>query len=157
LLAAIHKTVARTTEVIYSPDGKNLSGADTVLVVLGEMPYAEGKGDRGDLQLAAADAALVEAVRAAGAPVVTVLISGRPLVLGPALEHSDAFVVAWLPGTEGQGVADVLFGNAKPTGKLPRQWPADDSHLNSLGKGASLFPFGFGMTYDNGVATALKR
>jgi beta-glucosidase len=157
LLAAIRKTVSSNTEVIFSPDGKNVAGADAVLVVVGELPYAEMKGDRADLQLTAADSALVEAARAAGAPVATVLISGRPLVLGSALEHSDAFVAAWLPGTEGQGLADVLFGDVKPTGKLPRQWPADNSHLNSLAQGKAQFPFGFGLTYDNGVAAAEKH
>jgi len=60
---------------------------------------------------------------------VTLLLSGRPLILGPALVASDAFVAAWLPGTEGQGVADVLFGDYKPTGTLPRQWPRDNDGL----------------------------
>ncbi len=79
---------------------------------------AEMKGDRSDLNLAAVDVALVEkANRARCKPVVTVLISGRPLILGNALDASDAFLAAWLPGTEGQGVADVLFGDYKPTGK----------------------------------------
>ena len=82
---------------------------------------------------------------------ITVLLSGRPLILGDALEASDALVAAWLPGTEGQGVADVLFGDFKPTGKLPRSWPQDLSselaRTNSASKPPS-FPFGFGLTYD---------
>jgi beta-glucosidase len=69
-----------------------------------------------------------------------VLISGRPLVLDAALELSDAVVAAWLPGTEGQGVADVLFGDYKPTGKLPRAWPLNNEQLSwptrSRGKAA---------------------
>jgi len=78
-------------------------------------------------------------------PVVTVLLSGRPLVLGPALDASDAFLAAWLPGTEGQGVADVLFGDYKPTGKLPRQWPRDNDGLATAvtAAGSTLFPKGY--------------
>jgi beta-glucosidase len=148
LLSAIKKTVSDQTEVTYSPDGTNLAGADAVIVVAGEMPYAEGKGDRTDLSLAAEDAALIDRAKATGVPVVTVLYSGRPLVLGGALEQSDAFVAAWLPGTEGEGVADILFGDAKPTGKLSRQWPRDNSGLSSLAAGDPLFAFGYGLTFE---------
>ncbi len=63
----------------------------------------------------------------AGVPVVVVLLSGRPLILGDVLDRADALVAAWLPGTEGQGVADVLFGDYKPTGKLPAHLAAVDS------------------------------
>jgi len=83
--------------------------------------------------------------------VITVLLSGRPMILGPALDNSDAFIAAWLPGTEGQGVADVLFGDYKPTGKLPHTWPKsmDQVPLNVGDPGAdkALFPYGFGLTY----------
>ena len=149
LLAAIKKAVSAGTEVTYSPDGENLKGAEAVIVAVGEMPYAEGKGDRSDLRLAAGDAALIQKAKAAGVPVVTVLYSGRPLVLGSALEQSDAFVAAWLPGTEGEGLTDVLFGDFKPTGKLPRPWPRDNSELNSLSLAADgvkpLFSSGYGL------------
>ncbi|HUC84615.1 MAG TPA: glycoside hydrolase family 3 N-terminal domain-containing protein, partial [Candidatus Acidoferrales bacterium] len=123
ILSAIRAAVSPTTKVNFSRDGSNLTGAEAVIVVIGESPYAEMQGDRSDLRLAASDLALVEKARSAGAPVVTVLLSGRPLILGNALADSDAFLAAWLPGTEGEGVADVLFGEYKPTGKLPRQWP----------------------------------
>jgi beta-glucosidase len=151
LLAAIKQTVSPGTKVTFSPDGENLAGADAVIVVVGEQPYAETKGDRSDLSLAASDAGLIKKAKAAGVPVVTLLYSGRPLVLGDALGQSDAFVAAWLPGTEGQGMADVLFGDFKPTGKLPRPWPADNSQLNSMTLAKSstspLFASGFGLTY----------
>jgi len=102
-----------------------------------------------DLHLADADVTLVEKAKSAGVPVVTVLISGRPLILGNALESSDAFLAAWLPGTEGQGVADVLFGDYKPTGKLPRQWPRNNDGLATAAMQSSmsapLFPQGFSM------------
>ncbi len=155
LLTAIKKTVSPETKITFSPDGENLDGADAVVVVVGEMPYAEMKGDRSDLSLASSDAELIKKAKATGVPVVTVLYSGRPLVLGGALDQSDAFVAAWLPGTEGQGVADVLFGDFKPTGKLPRPWPRNNSELNSAAFAAAgaqpLFSAGFGLTCDAGA------
>jgi beta-glucosidase len=148
LLTAIRQTVSSGTEVTFSADGQNLAGADAVVVVIGEEPYAEGVGDRTNLDLTAGDAQLIKTAKAAGVPVVTLVYSGRPLVLGPALEQSDALVAAWLPGTEGQGVADVLFGDYKPTGKLPRIWPRDNSQLSAQElAGDPLFPEGFGLTY----------
>jgi len=148
LLAAIRQTVPSGTEVTYSPDGQNLAGADAVVVVIGENPYAEGVGDRTNLDVTDSDAALVSAAQATGAPVITLIYSGRPLVLGPVLKASNAVVAAWLPGTEGEGVADVLFGDAAPTGKLPRPWPADNSQLSAqYPSGDPLFPLGFGLTY----------
>jgi beta-glucosidase len=148
LLTAIRQTVSSGTEVTYSPDGKNLAGADAVVVVVGEKPYAEGMGDRTNLSLTVSDAELIKTARATGVPVVTVVYSGRPLVLGPVLKESNAVVAAWLPGTEGAGVADVLFGDAHPTGKLPRPWPRDNSQLSALNmNGKPLFPVGFGLTF----------
>jgi len=148
LLAAIKQTVSPETEVTYSADGSDLKQAEAVIAVVAEPPYAEGKGDRQMLDLAPSDAALIAKARASGAPVVTVLYSGRPLVLGPALERSDAFVAAWLPGTEGLGLTDVLFGDHAPTGKLPRLWPASNAQLAvSHVTGKPLFPEGFGLGY----------
>ncbi|HXI72114.1 MAG TPA: glycoside hydrolase family 3 N-terminal domain-containing protein [Verrucomicrobiae bacterium] len=152
LLTAIKKTVSPETQVTFSPDGDDLQGAEAIVVVIGEMPYAEMKGDRSDLTLAPGDAALIKKAKATGVPVVTVLYSGRPLVLGSALDQSDALVAAWLPGTEGEGVADVLFGDFKPTGKLPRPWPHNNSELNSAtfnnGDNQPLFASGFGLTWE---------
>ncbi|HEY4414651.1 MAG TPA: glycoside hydrolase family 3 N-terminal domain-containing protein [Verrucomicrobiae bacterium] len=145
ILSAIKKTVAPDTEVTFSADGSDLKSADAVIVVVGEAPYAEMKGDRKDLDLSAADKDLVAKAKATGSPVITLLLSGRPLILGSALEDSRAFVAAWLPGTEGQGVADVLFGDAKFTGKLPRQWPLSNEHLSSLDGAKPLFKMGFGL------------
>jgi beta-glucosidase len=148
LLQAIRQTVSPATEVTFSPDGSDVKNADAVIVVTGEMPYAEMKGDRQDLRLPAENLALLARAKATGAPVVTILLSGRPLILGSALADSNAFIAAWLPGTEGQGVADVLFGDVKPTGKLPREWPRNNDQLaaNEL-PGKPLFKFGFGLTY----------
>ena len=86
------------------------------MVVVGESPYAEGVGDRPDLALAADDVAVVDAIAAAGVPIVLVVYSGRPLVLGRVLDRAAAVVAAWLPGTEGRGMTDVLFGDYAPRG-----------------------------------------
>lgn len=151
ILSGIRQMAGSRTEVAFSPDANELAGAELVLAVVGEQPYAEMKGDRKDLNLAAEDLALLEKARKPGVPVVTILLSGRPMILGTALEASDAFVAAWLPGTEGQGVADVLFGNAKPKGKLPRTWPRNNEQrgLTAADPTAkdALFPYGFGLPY----------
>jgi beta-glucosidase len=149
ILEGIRQTVGAECAVTFSSDGSDTGPADAIIVVVGEKPYAEMKGDRADLRIPAEDVALIKRAKEAGVPVVTVLLSGRPLVLGEALEASDAFVAAWLPGTEGQGVADVLFGGCKPTGKLPRPWPRDAQAVSSemLSAGGALFPFGYGLTY----------
>ena len=151
ILAGLKQAGRRNTEIVYSPSGDNLGSADAVVVVVGEQPYAEMKGDRSDLKLAEEDAALIAKAKQTGAPVVTVLLSGRPLVLGQALDNTDALVAAWLPGTEGAGVAEVLFGKTKPHGKLPRTWPRTNAQLgltrNDPGAKDALFPFGYGLTY----------
>ncbi|SPE50634.1 Glycoside hydrolase family 3 domain protein [Verrucomicrobia bacterium] len=156
ILAAIRRTVATGTEVTYSTGGAEAKGADAAVVVIGEMPYAEMKGDRGDLRVSPQDIALVQEVKRLGIPVITVLLSGRPLILGRALEFSDAFLAAWLPGTEGQGVADVLFGDYRPTGKLPCNWLASMEELSPPGvtatRHAPLFAYGFGLTYESSRA-----
>ncbi len=148
ILSAIKQAVGQGTQVSYSVDGSGAAGADAVVVVVGEAPYAEMRGDKLDLSLDAADRAAVSNARAAGVPVTVVVISGRPLLLGPVLDEASAIVAAWLPGTEGTGVADVLFGDYKPSGKLSYTWPRSMGQL-PLRDGASepLFPFGFGLTY----------
>jgi beta-glucosidase len=120
------------------------------VVVVGETPYAEFLGDRADLGLATEDLQAIARVKQAGIPVVVVLISGRPMVLGEALTMADALVAAWLPGSEGQGVADVLFGDARPTGKLPFSWPRSMEQIPvNVGDAGydPLFPYGFGLSY----------
>jgi beta-glucosidase len=82
--------------------------------------------------------------------VVVILVSGRPMIVSETISKVDAFIAAWLPGTEGQGVADVLFGDYKPTGKLSFTWPRSVDQI-PINVGDStydpLFPFGFGLTY----------
>jgi len=149
ILAAL-KAAAKGGEVTLSADGTGAMGADVAVVVVGEKPYAEFFGDREDLALDKDDLAAIANVKKAGIPVVVVVVSGRPLILGDALGQADAVVAAWLPGTEGQGVADVLFGDYKPTGKLSFTWPRTMAQIPiNVGDAAydPQFPFGFGLTY----------
>ena len=149
ILAAL-KAAAKGGEVTFSADGTGATGADVGVVVVGEKPYAEFFGDREDLALDKDDLAAIANVKKAGIPVVVVVVSGRPLILGDALGQADAVVAAWLPGTEGQGVADVLFGDYKPTGKLSFTWPRTMAQIPiNVGDAAydPQFQFGFGLTY----------
>jgi beta-glucosidase len=150
VLAGLRAAVASGSQVSYSKDGAGAEGADVAVAVVGETPYAEGSGDREDLGLAKEDLEAVAALKKAGIPVVLVVISGRPLILGDALTMADAAVAAWLPGSEGAGVADVLFGDYKPTGKLPFTWPRSNAQIPiNVGdaKYDPLFPYGHGLTY----------
>ncbi|MBC7931497.1 MAG: glycoside hydrolase family 3 C-terminal domain-containing protein [Rubrivivax sp.] len=150
ILKAIQTAVSGKTKVTFSKEGTGAEGADVGVVVIGETPYAEMIGDREDLALAAEDVAAVENMKRAGIPVVVVLLSGRPMILGEVLGRCDAFVAAWLPGTEGQGVADVLFGDYKPTGKLSFSWPRSMSQIPvNVGDKTydPLFKYDYGLTY----------
>lgn len=149
VLAAIKKA-APSSNVTYSKDGTGAEGASVGIVVIGETPYAEMNGDRTDLTPAPEDVQAVQNMKKAGIPVVVVLISGRPMIVNDALQQSDAFVAAWLPGTEGDGIADVLFGDYSPTGKLSFSWPRSMAQIPiNVGdaKYDPLFPVGYGLTY----------
>jgi beta-glucosidase len=149
ILAALQQG-ALGTEVTYSRDGSGAAGADVAVVVVGETPYAEFSGDREDLTLAKEDQDAIANAKRAGVPTVVVLLSGRPMILGDSLAQADAFLAAWLPGSEGTGVTDVLFGDYKPTGKLAFTWPRSMAQL-PINVGDTnydpLFPFGFGLSY----------
>jgi beta-glucosidase len=153
--AAIKKMLADTgTTVTTSTDGSGAEGADYAIVVVGEMPYAEGQGDKPNPTLLGADFTSIAKVKASGVPFAVVLFSGRPLLLtdssgASAIDQANAFIAAWLPGTEGDGIADVLFGDYKPTGKLSFTWPATLAQIPIHdGDGqVPLFPYGFGLNY----------
>ncbi|MFE6063790.1 glycoside hydrolase family 3 N-terminal domain-containing protein [Streptomyces sp. NPDC056431] len=126
-------------------------GYDVGVVVVGETPYAEGFGDVGngnDLELTAADKAAVDKVCAA-MPCAVLVVSGRPQLIGDRLPAVDALVASWLPGTEGDGVADVLYGKRPFTGQLPVTWPKSEAQL-PLNVGDSSYdpqyPYGWGLT-----------
>jgi beta-glucosidase len=135
--------------VEYSVDGCHRQmTANTVVVVVGEDPYAEGAGDTDELSLRDGHRALISGCRAMGKQVVTLLISGRPLLINEELTESDAFVAAWLPGSEGAGVADFLYATDgfSPVGRLPHAWPAtyEDIPL-AANDHSALFPLGYGL------------
>ncbi len=152
---------------ILSPDGKTQEAVDVAIVVFGEDPYAETMGDREDLSYSAArpdDLTLLRMLKGKGIPVVSVFLTGRPLWTNPELNASDAFVVAWQPGSEGAGVADVLFRQANGaraydfTGRLPFPWPAEPDHVpdtgNGLGGDTPLFAIWYGLSLDDDGALA---
>uniref|UniRef100_A0A7N2R399 Beta-glucosidase n=1 Tax=Quercus lobata TaxID=97700 RepID=A0A7N2R399_QUELO len=152
ILKAIKDTVDPSTQVVYNenPDTAFITSNDYAyaIVVVGEQPYAETNGDNLKLTLPAPGPDTIKNV-CSHIKCVVVVVSGRPLVIEPYLESMDALVAAWLPGTEGQGVADVLFGDYGFTGKLARTWfkrvdqlpmNVGDAHYDPL------FPFGFGLT-----------
>ncbi|MBC7978222.1 MAG: glycoside hydrolase family 3 C-terminal domain-containing protein [Myxococcales bacterium] len=151
ILQGIRNTVAGSTVVTYNPTGAGIDSSYRVAIaVVGETPYAEGVGDRpASMSLDATDLNTINTLRNAGVPVVVVLVSGRPLDIGAQLAQWNALVAAWLPGSEGQGVADVLFGVAQPTGKLPMTWMSSASQqpINDGDGKAALFPLGFGLSY----------
>jgi beta-glucosidase len=148
ILKAVQETVSPNTKVTYSKDGSDAAGADLGIVVIGETPYAEWMGDRQNLELSEEDVAVVEKMKQAGMPLVVVLISGRPIIIDKIVETADALVAAWLPGTEGRGVTDVLFGDFKFVGKLSFSWPRsmDQIPINVGDKDYNpLFKYGFGL------------
>ena len=150
ILSAIKNAASPKTKVTFSLDGSEAAGADIGVVVIGEKPYAEFKGDRSDLSLDPEDVAVVNNVKKAGIPVVVVLISGRPMLVNNILGNANALVAAWLPGTEGAGVADVLFGDFNPIGLLSFSWPnsMEQLPLNINQRNYQpLFKSGFGLKY----------
>jgi beta-glucosidase len=125
----------------------NYSG-DVGIVVIGETPYAEGKGDSSTLAVSSANAAQVNDICSRTTKCIVILMSGRPLIIGAQLAKASAFIAAWLPGTEGAGVTDMLFGDYVFTGKLPITWPSAVSQepINTGDTKTPLFPFGYGLT-----------
>jgi beta-glucosidase len=150
ILKAIEQSVSPQTRVTYSQDGSDAAGADVGVVVIGEIPYAEMIGDRQSLVLSEEDVAVVARMKEAGMPLVVVLLSGRPVIIDNVIDKADAFVAAWLPGTEGHGVTDVLFGDFKPVGKLSFSWPRsmDQIPINVGDRNYDpLFKYGYGLSY----------
>ncbi len=166
ILQGIQAAVGPDTVVEYNPYGRfeGDAGAEgaVCIAVVGELPYAEGRGDSDRLSLPPGETRVLRRMETDCANLVVVLVSGRPLLIGDALPKWDALVAAWLPGTEGAGVADVLFGERPFQGKLPFTWPrtADQLPINkynapTTGCEAPLFPFGYGITADNPIPEPL--
>jgi beta-glucosidase len=149
--------------VSYALDGSATTGATVGIAVIGETPYSEGCGDiptpnggnlcvnrPNTLNIDTADLQVVARMKQAGLKVVVVLVAGRPMILDALIDAADAVVVAWLPGTEGAGITDVLFGDVHPTGKLPHSWPRSMDQI-PINQGDAnydpLFPYAYGLTY----------
>ncbi len=151
ILEAIRQAQGQSS-VSYSTTVPAVTDADAGIVVVGENPYAESNGDDKDLVLSPAEINLVRDLHNAGIPVVTLLLSGRPVIVGDILDYSDALVAAWLPGTEGQGIADVLYGDYDFKGILSHSWPASMSQI-PVNAGDQdydpLFAYGYGLNYES--------
>ena len=148
ILAGLQNAAPGKVTAVANTTGK----PDVAIVFAQESPYAEGYGDSASANLGLSQSVLsaVAAFKSGGAQVVLVLVTGRPRILGAAADQADAIVAAWLPGSEGEGVADVLFGDVKPTGVLPRSWPASASQIPmNVGDAnyAPLYPYGYGLTW----------
>lgn len=152
ILTAVRNAVDPLTEVVYSenPDRNFLKSNNFSygIVVVGELPYSESVGDSTNLTIAEPGYDTITNV-CEYVKCVVIIMSGRPVVIEPYLPKMEALVAAWLPGTEGQGVSDVLFGDYGFTGKLARTWfktvdqlpmNVGDPHYDPL------FPFGYGLT-----------
>ena len=147
---AIQVAASSFTNVTYSKDGSGAKGANVGIVVVGETPYSEMQGDKESLYLDKKDLKAIENIQKAGVPVVVVIVSGRPLIIEDQVDKWDGLIAAWLPGSEGKGVTDVLFGDYNPTGRLSVSWPRsmDQIPINFGDKEYDpLFEYGFGLSY----------
>ncbi len=153
ILTAIRAAVSPQTVVEVNQGGNFKGHAEVGIVVVGEKPYAEGVGDASDLRLTAGDVKVIERVRPQVDKLIVILLSGRPLIITEQYPLADAWVAAWLPGTEATGIADVLFGDYPFTGKLPYTWPRSNEQLplnihnlgDRQGCDGPLFPYGYGL------------
>jgi beta-glucosidase len=146
----IWEGISEQASATLSADGKTDGSFDAAVVVIGENPYTEMEGDSDTLYLSKEDKQTIANVEALNIPYTVVLITGRPLIVTEEIEAADAFMVAWLPGTEGDGVSDVLFGDVAPSGKLSFSWPKDmDNVPVNFGDEDydPLFKLGYGLTY----------
>jgi beta-glucosidase len=164
IFSGIKAAVGSDTRVEFNREGnfnefKDAEGnplvADVGIVVIAEQPYAEGVGDRADLSLSEEENKLLTEMAERSQRVVVILVSGRPRVITEQIPLADAWVAAWLPGTEGGGIADVLFGEYPFTGTLSYSWPRSNEQIpininnsaDKTGCDAPLFPFGYGLAY----------
>ena len=149
ILEGIQK-LSETSEIVYSADGNFSGDADAIIAVIGEKtPYAEGAGDRGELNIDTDQISMIKNLKQKGIPVIVLLVSGRPMIIGDVIPYSDAVIACWLPGTEGDGIAQILFGDYNPSGKLTHSWSANNQQIPiNFGDDnyQPLFAYKYGMT-----------
>jgi beta-glucosidase len=169
ILEGIQAAVKGKAAVTYAADGKAEGNFDAVIAVIGESPYAETEGDRfnstttvrmdtelqtmmsgngsfNSINIRRMDADMLWEVYDYDCPVIVIMLSGRPMTIGDEYKNWDAFIAAWLPGTEGGGIADVLFGERDFTGRTPYTW-------RETINGEVLYPLGFGLSKGEGNET----
>ena len=140
ILEGIQTATADSATVTYAADGKARGTFDAVIAVIGEDPYAETEGDRsGNINIRTRDMDMLKEAYGYKCPVIVIMLSGRPMTIGDEYQNWDAFIAAWLPGTEGGGIADVLFGEVDFTGKTPYTW-------RKTTNGEVVYPFHYGLT-----------
>jgi len=140
ILEGIQESAKGRAAVTYAADGKTEGTFDAVIAVIGESPYAETEGDRfSNINIRQTDADMLWEAYSYDCPVIVIMLSGRPMTIGDEYKNWDAFIAAWLPGTEGGGIADVLFGERDFMGRTPYTWR---KKIN----GEILYPFGYGGT-----------
>jgi len=140
ILEGIREAAGSNINIVYNVQGEAQGNFDAVIAVIGEDPYAEGDGDRtNNINIRSNDTEMLNNVYRYGCPVIVIMLSGRPMTIGDEYENWDAFIAAWLPGSEGGGIADVLFTSRDFTGRTPYTW------RKSIG-GDVLYPYGFGLS-----------
>jgi beta-glucosidase len=157
ILQAIRNTVSPETTVVFNEEADNITHPyDAGIVVVGERPYAEYPGDVNSLDLPSPQMDIIRRVVDSGTPTIVIMVAGRPRTgIETELSKWNAFMMAWLPGTEGQGVADVLFGDVDATGRLSVSWPRTTAQepINYDHRPDEnydpLFKFGYGLSYTN--------
>ena len=147
ILDGIKKSVSNQTNVIYSKDGSDLGygNGDLVIVVIGEDPYTEFFGDKDNLDLLKEDIETINNLKNKGYKVLVLLISGRPMNIAEHIDNWDGFAAVWLPGTEGDGISDILFGDFQSTGKLSYPWPVNAEDGANAPEIDLLYSIGFGL------------
>ena len=147
ILDGIKKSVSNQTNVIYSKDGSDLGygNGDLVIVVIGEDPYTEFFGDKDNLDLLKEDIETINNLKNKGYKVLVLLISGRPMNITEHINNWDGFAAVWLPGTEGDGISDILFGDFQSTGKLSYPWPVNAEDGANTPEKELLYNIGFGL------------
>ena len=147
ILDGIKESVSTETKVIHSKDGTDLGNVsgDLAIVVIGEDPYTEFFGDKDNLDLLEEDIQTINNLKDKGYKVLVLLISGRPMNIADHLDNWDGFAAIWLPGTEANGVSDILFGDFQSTGKLSYPWPLNAEDGANAPENDLLYNIGFGL------------